>query len=205
MSANQVQDWLQIGAGVCGILGLIFLATGIIEEKRDAQVIAPLLLAVGAAILLGSGGYYYFGVVIPFDSLTRTLLITVSVLSGVVLGYWLGSYIVRREAARVPSGQIRRRSIWVRLGNTAVVFLGGIAGIVTILDAVGLSYHRPAEEIVTVAGVATVLIMIFYGSEIALLYIKPPGLRIIGLLLSTLSILLAISPAIADLVGFSIK
>jgi hypothetical protein len=55
MSANQVQDLLQIGAGVSAVFGIFFLAIGLFhkDEEDDARYLAPILPGVCVAAFAG--------------------------------------------------------------------------------------------------------------------------------------------------------
>src|SRR5690348_1220126 len=96
MQPNAVRDLYQIGVGLCAILGVFFLATGIIDDEKDTKVIAPLLFAIGYAVFTGGMLYYIYedlSFLNFFPPPSRTVLpfvVAVGVLGGLVFGYFLG-------------------------------------------------------------------------------------------------------------------
>jgi hypothetical protein len=206
MSANLVQDWLQIAAGLCGMFGLIFLATGIVDDKKDTVIIAPFIMAIGAAAS---------SIVVLFTALSSMTTPTsplpawswpgfaVLVLLMTMFGYLFGwSVAVDLPGPRSPL-QLRRSRLFIAggaLGVIVFVLLGYV-----LVWWYQIPHIGKLESLVMLSLAGGFSLAVALLSIMAIRQINARGLRLIGLSLSLISISMLLIPSIADVLGTPIR
>jgi hypothetical protein len=219
LGTNVVQDWIQIIAGTVGFLGVLFLATGLVDQEKDGQTkdrdfTAPGIAAIGTAIPVAIATHYAATFAVPtvyanlrsswpletFASQGTTIgvITVVSAVAGFVAGYITGVWALHDK------GILKARheyGFW-----TWTVYSGVGWGIITAILATAaiFLFHLPTGPTIQTGLIAFLLFELGQTCMRLMLYISSLWLRIVGLVLSFLSILALLLPPIADLLGMSI-
>ena len=206
MSAKLVKDWLQVGAGMSAIFGIFFLSIGLFNNddkgKKDAKRFAPILMATATAAIFAYA---------PYALVERFHLPPVIHSSGVVIAGAVGGLIVGYVAGyRISNAPLwcenKRAEIIALLVVMAVVV--GILVVVPILIWILAQMFAPQlipQDFPLRTGIGLVLLGLAIGSVFAVRYIPPIGLKIMGMVLSIASVVLAIWPALVELLQAPIK
>jgi hypothetical protein len=172
--------------------GLIFLATGIIDDERDTKIIAPFILAGPFALAFVTFSIFFLSAV----GTTYWLRYT----GGILIGLGV-SYALALTLQRFLHNFIGIVGVRLALILALILGLGYLAIVGALLSSTG------ASPLAVAAGLPAYAIVLvgFMLCALAMYRASARGLRLTGLLLSLLSISLLLVPPIADVLGTPIK
>jgi hypothetical protein len=206
MGPNAVQDWLQVGAGLCAVFGVFFLSTGLFSQE-DRDFFAPGLTAIAGALYSGYAGYRFAIVSLPPPlGFSRPLfmggLVSLGILFGLVVGYFIGRRLVR---VRIDLSGPRANLLYIII--VALISCLGVALIYLWLWVSTFLYlnTQDAAFLARLWAVPAVASAFFFFCAALVRAMNSRGLKALGLAFTFVSIVLVLIPPIADLLGTPIK
>jgi hypothetical protein len=206
MSANLVQDWLQIAAGLSALLGVIFLATGVFG-KDDAKFYAPILGALIAGIWYGFLAFLISGWAGADQWMAIAVATGVGLIVSVGLYFTEVSKSAKESSDRDESTLITGENIenWGELVAFSVLQIIAFLFVCAVIIGLGNWVFHVSSQTVWAIIFLPVLGTVATVSLSAAPLLSERILKGLGLLFSIVSIALFLAPSIADLVGTPVK
>lgn len=211
---SNLNDGLQVSAGICGAVGFVLLSTGVFSNSDDpsksdessVKYIRPVLTGIGFAILVGELGHYipdigkYFSFPGISDWLTASGMQAIYTSMGIFIGFLLGyaaGFPLQRFGQRNPD-RVRRIQWYLVLFLVLLLALGA-------LSAVEAAYFRPITSVFPIGQVITAITGLAFGYILVMFstWASPRSLKILGFFVTLLGIYLAVLPSLLSLLGAS--
>ena len=184
-------DWIEIFAGFVALLGLFLFSVNTFGDddfdNRYTDFVTPIVSGLGGAAVGGVAWFVLNGFII---------LVACGVAVGFAVGLFFGRTEVHRRNGRRQDARITLGAEWVKITMGSVLFLGLIAAIFAALlvFVMGLPTSETIGEVALLYGMVVVTGVTINATG----NLKDTELLKLGFVLTLVSILLAVSPAVID-------